>query len=63
MTFRQALAQIAAALDLPFGYTLATWSAATLAVYYRGAPSPRPLPCEEREAGQAEAGRRAERRV
>ncbi len=40
MTFRQALAQIAAALDLPFGYTLATWAAATLAAHHLGPPRP-----------------------
>jgi len=40
MPYRQALAFIAAALNLPFGYTLSTWAAATLASHYFGPPAP-----------------------
>ena len=40
VTFRQALAQIVAALDLPFGYTLTTWAAAALAAHFLGTPRP-----------------------
>jgi len=40
MPFRRALALIAAALNLPFGCTIATWSSATIATYYFGLPDP-----------------------
>jgi hypothetical protein len=40
MTFRKALALVSTALNLPFGYTLTTWSAAALATYRFGMPHP-----------------------
>ena len=40
MSFRRALALVSAALNLPFGYTLTTWSAAALATYRFGLPHP-----------------------
>lgn len=40
MRYRQALALVSTALNLPFGYTLSTWSAAALATYRYGLPHP-----------------------
>jgi hypothetical protein len=40
MTFRQALALVSTAINLPFGYTLSTWAAAALATYRFGLPHP-----------------------
>src|SRR5262245_36467621 len=40
MSFRRAMALVSAALNLPFGYTLSTWSAAALATYCFGLPHP-----------------------
>ena len=40
MPFRRALALMAIALNMPFGYTLATWSSATIASHYLGLPGP-----------------------
>jgi hypothetical protein len=40
MPFRRALALITAALNLPFGYTLAIWSSAMIATDRFGTPSP-----------------------